>query len=44
MKAELLAKDNLLSKMEADISELQREMHLERDKHREALDHLMSEH
>merc|ERR1712110_806921 len=43
-KADLLLRENSLHKLEADISEIQRELHQEREKHRGACDHLMGEH
>jgi len=44
VKADLMLRENSLHKLEADISEIQRELHMEREKHREAMDHLMAEH
>merc|ERR1712072_148888 len=43
-KADLLLRENALHKLESDIAEIQRELHNEREKHREAMDHLMAEH
>jgi len=44
LKADLMLRENALNKLEADIAEIQRELHVERDRHREAMDHLMAEH
>ena len=44
LKADLLLRENSLHKLESDIAEISRELHAERERHREAMDHLMAEH
>ena len=44
LKADLLLRENSLHKLEVDVAEIQRELHAEREKHRESMDHLMAEH
>ena len=44
LKADCMMRENTLNRHEADIAEIQRELHIERDRHREAMEHMAAEH